>query len=79
MSSALAKLSDQLVWRASFTQSLFRLDLMPETLTDQTPTSSHVVVIGAGWSGWGAAKALCEAGVRVTLVDGWVILQGIRP
>ncbi|AII49760.1 zeta-carotene desaturase [Synechococcus sp. KORDI-52] len=32
--------------------------------------SSHVVVIGAGWAGWGAAKALCEAGVRVTLVDG---------
>ena len=31
---------------------------------------SHVVVIGAGWGGWGAAKALCEAGVRVTLVDG---------
>jgi NADPH-dependent 2,4-dienoyl-CoA reductase/sulfur reductase-like enzyme len=30
---------------------------------------SHVVVVGAGWGGWGAAKALCEAGVRVTLVD----------
>jgi len=33
-------------------------------------TPSHVVVIGAGWAGWGAAKSLCEAGVRVTLVDG---------
>jgi uncharacterized protein with NAD-binding domain and iron-sulfur cluster len=31
---------------------------------------SHVVVIGAGWAGWGAAKALCEAGSRVTLIDG---------
>jgi uncharacterized protein with NAD-binding domain and iron-sulfur cluster len=31
---------------------------------------SHVVVIGAGWAGWGAAKALCQAGSRVTLVDG---------
>ena len=31
---------------------------------------SHVVVVGAGWAGWGAAKALCEAGVRVTLIDG---------
>ncbi|WP_114993162.1 FAD-dependent oxidoreductase [Synechococcus sp. UW179A] len=31
---------------------------------------SHVVVVGAGWGGWGAAKALCEAGVRVTLIDG---------
>ena len=33
-------------------------------------TPSHVVVVGAGWAGWGAAKSLCEAGVRVTLIDG---------
>ncbi len=33
-------------------------------------TPSHVVVIGAGWAGWGAAKALCQAGARVTLIDG---------
>ena len=32
--------------------------------------ASHVVVVGAGWAGWGAAKALCEAGVCVTLIDG---------
>ena len=32
-------------------------------------TPSHVAVIGAGWAGWGAAKSLCEAGVRVTLID----------
>ena len=31
---------------------------------------SSVVVIGGGWAGWGAAKALCEAGVSVTLLDG---------
>ena len=29
----------------------------------------HVAVIGAGWGGWGAAKALAEAGVRVTVLD----------
>ncbi len=29
----------------------------------------HVAVIGAGWAGWGAAKALCESGCRVTLID----------
>jgi uncharacterized protein with NAD-binding domain and iron-sulfur cluster len=29
-----------------------------------------VVVVGAGWAGWGAAKALCEAGLRVSLIDG---------
>jgi uncharacterized protein with NAD-binding domain and iron-sulfur cluster len=40
---------------------------------------SHVVVIGAGWAGWGAAKALCEACVRVTLVDGMVDPTGSQP
>ena len=40
---------------------------------------SHVVVIGAGWAGWGAAKALCEAGSRVTLIDGMPDPTGISP
>ncbi|WP_087069031.1 FAD-dependent oxidoreductase [Cyanobium sp. NIES-981] len=40
---------------------------------------SHVVVIGAGWAGWGAAKGLCEAGVRVTLVDGMADPTGSQP
>ena len=40
---------------------------------------SHVVVIGAGWGGWGAAKALCEAGVRVTIVDGLADPTGSTP
>lgn len=40
---------------------------------------SHVVVIGAGWAGWGAAKALCEAGVRVTLLDGMADPTGGTP
>ncbi len=44
-----------------------------------TTGSSHVVVIGAGWGGWGAAKALCQAGVRVTLVDGLADPSGITP
>jgi uncharacterized protein with NAD-binding domain and iron-sulfur cluster len=39
----------------------------------------HVVVIGAGWAGWGAAKALCEAGLRVTLVDGMADPTGSQP
>jgi NADPH-dependent 2,4-dienoyl-CoA reductase/sulfur reductase-like enzyme len=29
----------------------------------------HVAVIGGGWGGWGAAKALIENGVQVTLLD----------
>jgi uncharacterized protein with NAD-binding domain and iron-sulfur cluster len=44
-----------------------------------TTGSSHVVVIGAGWGGWGAAKALCQAGVRVTLVDGLADPTGSTP
>ena len=40
---------------------------------------SHVVVVGAGWAGWGAAKALCEAGVRVTLIDGMADPTGSKP
>ena len=40
---------------------------------------SHVVVVGAGWAGWGAAKALCEAGVRVTLIDGMADPGGSEP
>ena len=42
-------------------------------------TPSHVVVIGAGWAGWGAAKSLCEAGVRVTLIDGMNDPTGSTP
>lgn len=30
---------------------------------------NHIAVIGAGWAGFGAAKALCEAGCKVTLID----------
>ena len=43
---------------------------MPELSKAANADASHVVVIGGGWAGWGAAKTLCEAGVRVTLVDG---------
>jgi uncharacterized protein with NAD-binding domain and iron-sulfur cluster len=39
----------------------------PDQELDQ---KSHFVVVGAGWAGWGAAKALCEAGCRVTILDG---------
>ncbi|KAJ1639418.1 hypothetical protein T492DRAFT_899324 [Pavlovales sp. CCMP2436] len=32
-------------------------------------TRPHVAIVGGGWGGWGAAKALCEQGCRVTLID----------
>ena len=51
---------------------------MVETGSSATQ-QSHVVVVGAGWGGWGAAKALCEAGVRVTLIDGMADPSGSVP
>ena len=52
---------------------------MPEQPKAMNAEASHVVVIGAGWAGWGAAKALCEAGVCVTLVDGMSDPTGRTP
>mmetsp|Transcript_22168 Transcript_22168/g.66547 ORF Transcript_22168/g.66547 Transcript_22168/m.66547 type:complete len:352 (+) Transcript_22168:144-1199(+) len=34
------------------------------------PAAPHVVVVGGGWGGLGAAQAAAENGCRVTLVDG---------
>ena len=34
------------------------------------PSRPRVAVVGAGWGGLGAAKALCENGCDVTLLDG---------
>ena len=52
---------------------------MPELSKAANADASHVVVIGGGWAGWGAAKTLCEAGVRVTLVDGMPDPTGRTP
>ena len=52
---------------------------MHDTATPMPVRGSHVVVVGAGWGGWGAAKALCEAGVRVTLIDGMADPTGRTP
>ena len=52
---------------------------MPAQSKVTNADASHVVVVGAGWAGWGAAKALCEAGVRVTLIDGMSDPTGRTP
>ena len=39
----------------------------------------HVAVVGAGWGGWGAAKALVEAGCKVTLLDALPDPTGATP
>eukprot|EP01035_Chromulina_nebulosa_P017252 gene17252-22782_t len=39
------------------------------TDNDVNDVRPHVAVIGAGWGGWGSAKALCELGCKVTLLD----------
>ena len=38
-----------------------------------------VVVVGAGWGGWAAAKALCENGCDVTILDKSPDPTGITP
>lgn len=45
-----------------------------QELRSKLPTMSaakrpHVAIVGGGWGGWGAAKALIENGCRVTLLD----------
>ena len=53
------------------------------TKTTTTATKTHakpkVAVVGAGWGGFGAAKALCEAGCEVTLLDGIPDPTGATP
>ena len=39
----------------------------------------HVVVVGAGFGGWGAAQALCENGCSVTLIDSLPDPSGSSP
>lgn len=39
----------------------------------------HVAVIGAGWGGFGAAKALCENNCKVTLIDTLSDPSGEKP
>lgn len=42
--------------------------LSASSVTEEKETK-HVVVVGAGWAGFGAAKALCEGGCKVTMID----------
>lgn len=44
-----------------------------------THVKPKVAVVGAGWGGFGAAKALCEAGCEVTLLDGIPDPTGATP
>jgi hypothetical protein len=46
------------------------VDVQQEAVVaDEANNLPHVVVVGAGWGGWGATKALLESGCKVTLVD----------
>jgi uncharacterized protein with NAD-binding domain and iron-sulfur cluster len=39
--------------------------------SNPTTTKKKYVIVGAGWGGWGAAKALCESGIDadITIID----------
>merc|ERR1719161_2416492 len=47
----------------------------------QLEKKKKFLVIGGGWGGWGAAKALCESGVNaeVTLIDALPDPTGVTP
>jgi uncharacterized protein with NAD-binding domain and iron-sulfur cluster len=48
-----------------------RQDAAKEEPEEPSSTRKKFVVIGAGWGGWGAAKALCESGADadITIID----------
>ena len=57
---------------------LGRLAMQTET-GEEREGKPHVAVVGAGWGGWAAAKALCENGCAVTLLDSLPDPAGERP
>jgi hypothetical protein len=54
--------------------------LQEESSNPKTKTKKKFAVVGGGWGGWGAAKALCEADdVEVTLLDALPDPTGATP
>ena len=53
--------------------------LSPCVMQAQAQNKPKVAVIGAGWGGWAAAKALCENGCDVTLLDTLPDPTGSKP
>jgi gas vesicle protein len=54
--------------------------LQEESANPKTTTKKKFAVVGGGWGGWGAAKALCEADdVEVTLLDALPDPTGATP
>mmetsp|Transcript_20324 Transcript_20324/g.36511 ORF Transcript_20324/g.36511 Transcript_20324/m.36511 type:complete len:657 (-) Transcript_20324:98-2068(-) len=53
-----------------------------EVVEESTLPTKKYVVVGGGWGGWGAAKALCESGienVEVTMIDALPDPTGATP
>ena len=64
-------------YRACSTPKVFRRnEFLAAAAAEELP---HVVVVGAGWAGWGAAKCLLESGTRVTLIDTQADPTGATP
>ena len=65
---------------SSSSGSLFLLNICVLGIASTTVTKSpHVVVVGAGWGGWGAAKTCLANGCRVTLLDALPDPTGYTP
>lgn len=57
----------------------FRPSQLPSPISTRLYEAKNYVVVGGGWGGWGACKALAEAGQTVTLVDALPDPTGATP
>jgi len=65
--------------RAGSSMLTLRRGLPRSSLVMQAQDRPKVAVVGAGWGGWAAAKALCENGCDVTLFDTLPDPTGAQP
>jgi len=58
-----------------------KLSRLSATASDISNSKKKYVIVGAGWSGWGAAKQLCQSGVNaeVILIDALPDPTGVTP
>jgi uncharacterized protein with NAD-binding domain and iron-sulfur cluster len=75
-----AKTDDKVEESAALKWAKQQVDEYSTVDTDSSKKKKYVIV-GAGWGGWGAAKALCESGVDadITIIDALPDPTGNKP